>query len=404
VGVVEEELSAAEARWLAMAAQGLDKARPRSAVPVGRARLRGLLDQLGTIQLDAVNVVARTQLLVPFSRLGPYQPDHLFSLSGPGRTWFEYWGHEASLLPVELYPLFKWRMALQHRHWIAWEKANRRYLAAVLAELSERGPLSAGQLSDPRRRDGEWWGRRSDGRIALEYLFRDGTVAAWRTANFERVYDLAERVIPPEVLAGSGPEPDEAQRQLLLRSARSLGVGDAADLANYFVLPIVKARQLVAELAEDGRLVPVRVQGWKQPGFTLPGATVHRPRRVEATLLSPFDSLIWRRQRTLRLFDFTYRIEIYVPQPKRQHGYHVLPLLLGDRLVARFDLKSDRQARRLLVSGAYGEPGADLAAIAEPAAAELIRLATWLGLDGVKVGTRGDLAPFLRKAVAALRR
>jgi uncharacterized protein YcaQ len=397
------QLSNREARWLALAAQGLNTSRPAPTTRSARTRLRKVMGQVGTIQLDAVNVLARTQFVVPFSRLGPYDPADLLGLTGPGQPWYEYWGHAASLLPTEMYPLFRWRMHKdRHQSWMSWADANDRYLEAVRTEVRERGPLSAGQLADPRRRTGEWWDRRSDGRLALEHLFTTGELATWRTASFERVYDVAERVIPPDAYDAPSLSVEDAQRELLARAAGHLGVGTAADLADYFwVVPIGDARARVHELVESGRLVPVTVEGWKQPGFMAPDSRPRPPRRDHATLLSPFDSLIWRRPRTEQLFGFHYRIEIYVPQPKRTYGYYVLPLLMGDELVARFDLKSDRQAGQLSVAGAYIEPDAPVATVADAAAAELRSLSGWLGLDGVRVARRGTLADPLRRALAA---
>jgi hypothetical protein len=231
-------------------------------------------------------------------------------------------------------------------------------------------------------------------------LFNDGTLAAWRTRSFERVYDVAERVIPAEALAAPTPSDEEAQRELLFRAAGFLGVGTATDLADYFwVVPIGEARKRVAELVADGRLSQVSVEGWKQPGFMVPGTRPRRPRRDHATLLSPFDSLIWRRDRTERLFGFRYRIEIYVPAPRRTHGYYVLPLLLGDELVARFDLKADRQTRQLRVAAAHIEPAAQPADVIDAAVTELQTVAAWLGLDGVTVASKGNLASALRSAL-----
>ena len=363
------------------------------------------MDQLGTIQLDAVNVLARTQFLVPFSRLGGYDPGDLRGLSGPGAPWFEYWGHAASLLPVELQPLFRHRMdrwrldlvdsvvAQQRRR--AWRAAHAEYMATVLAEVNDKGPLAASQLSEPRRQTGEWWDRRSVGRRALEVLFSDGVLAAWRSASFERIYDLTERVIPASVLALPTPPDDAAQRELVALAARSLGVATVADLADYFWLRTLPTRARVAELVEGGRLTEVTVEGWRDPAYVVPGASARAPRRREATLISPFDSLIWARDRAQRLFGFHYRIEIYVPGPQRTYGYYVMPLLLGDQLVARFDLKADRKGSALLVSGAYAEPGQATPVVADASADELERMRQWLGLQTVSVGSRGDLAPLL---------
>jgi uncharacterized protein YcaQ len=402
------QLSNREARWLAIAAQGLGAARSTgSAKPRGAAQLRKVMQQIGTIQLDAVNVLARTQFLVVFSRIGSFEPATMHSLSAPGGDWFEYWGHAASLLPLELHPLFRWRMqrwaddlvdspeVQQRRH--AWRAEHADYLAAVLAEVDERGPLTAAQLSDPRRRAGQWWDRRSDGRRALELLFGDGVLAAWRSPNFERVYDLTERAIPRQVLELPTPSAEEAQRQLILLAAGSLGVATTADLADYFWLRLPAARLRVDELVEDGRLVEMAVEGWKLPGFVLPGTRPRAPRRQHATLLSPFDSLVWNRDRTERLFAFRYRIEIYVPAARRTYGYYVLPLLLGDELVGRIDLKADRAGRALRVVAAYAEPGSDAPAVAGAALEELHALRDWLGLDHLAVSGRGDLSARLAR-------
>lgn len=372
------------------------------------------MDQLGTIQLDAVNVLARTQFLVPFSRIGAYDPAGLLALSGPGRPWFEYWGHAASLLPVELHPLLRFRMesfstdqvtssAYQERR-RAWRAEHAQYLAAVRAEVTEGGPLAASQLSEPRRQTGEWWDRRSLGRRALELLFGDGVLSAWRSASFERIYDLTERVIPAQVLAVPTPRQEDAQRQLVGLAAQAMGVATVADLADYFWMRPPAAKARAAELVEEGRLWPVTVEGWREKAYMSPGSVPKAIRRTEATLISPFDSLIWRRDRAQRLFGFHYRIEIYVPGPQRAHGYYVMPLLLGDQLVGRFDLKADRQARALLVQGAYAEPGQAKATVGEAAMAELHRLRQWLGLEGLQIVNRGDLAPALRRLARQPRR
>ncbi len=401
------EISAVEARWMALTAQGLG--RPRPSGKIGRPQVRGALDAVGTIQLDAINVVERTQFLVLFSRLGAYDRDHLHALTGPGGELFEYWGHAASLLPMAWQPLFRWRMEahgpygtsdLYAQRAEAWHREHEGYIDAVLAEVRERGPLTASQLRDPRRRDGEWWDRRSLGRQALEWLFFRGLVCGWRAPNFERVYDIAERVIPPSVLAEPTPPEDEAHRRLLVHAAGSLGVATARELADYYRINPKRARPRLAELVESGELVLVEVEGWREPGLARADARVVRPRRDSATLLSPFDSLIWERERTARFFAFDYRIEVYVPQAKRRYGYYVLPLLLGDELVGRFDLKADRKASRLLVQAAHVEPEADAPQVASAAAAELDALRAWLDLDAVQVGRRGALAPTLRRAVA----
>lgn len=402
-----DTLSAREARRLAIAAQGLDRARrPGNA---SRARVHAAVERLGVLQLDAVNVLARTQYLVLFARCGPFDRDHLHRLAGPRGPLFEYWGHMASVQPVALHPLLRWRMALggsygerpAHAARIAtWATEHAAYIQAVLAEVAERGPLTAGELDDPRRRDGEWWDRRSVGRQALEYLFERGQVAAWRTPSFERVYDLPERTLPPEVLAAPTPSADDAKRALLGRAADALGVATVRDLADYFRIRGSEAKAGVHELVEAGELARVDVEGWSEPGYVRPGAAPTRPRRRHATLLSPFDSLIWDRARTERVFDFSYRIEIYTPASKRRYGYYVLPVLLGDELVGRLDLKTDRKLGALQVLAAHAEPGVDLSDAAAAIAPELGTMSAWLGADCVLVADRGELAPALTSAVA----
>jgi uncharacterized protein len=369
------------------------------------------MDRLGTIQLDAVNVLARTQFLVPFSRLGGFDAAAFRQLSEPGGQWFEYTGHAASLIPLSLHPLFRWRMehsrddlvhSAKAREWRrAWRSEHRDYLAAVLAEVSEHGPMAASQLSEPRRRTGQWWDRRSLGRLALELLFSDGILAAWRNANFERVYDLAERVVPTAVLELATPSVEDAQRELVAIAARCMGVATAADLADYFWLRLPVARARIAELVEQGRLSKGTVEGWPQPAYLGSDAVLRSARRRDATLLSPFDSLIWARQRTSRLFGFHYRIEIYVPAPNRAHGYYVMPLLLEDELVGRFDLKADRKTGTLLVVAAFAEPGAGTGAVASAALAELHRLRKWLGLHQLSIGEKGDFAASLMDTAGA---
>ena len=395
------QLSSRQARAVAIAAQGLGT--PRAGRAAGDAKkLRRVMDQVGTIQLDAVNVVARTQFLVCFSRIGAFDRAVMESLSGPGGPWFEYWGHAASLLPVGLHPLFRWKMERWRGDLVdspqvqarrrAWRKAHVGYLATVLGEITDRGPLSASQLTDPRRRTGQWWDRRSDGRRALELLFGDGVLGAWRSANFERVYDLAERVIAQDVLALPTPTTEEAQRELILLAARNLGVATATDLADYFWIRLPAARPRIAELVEDQRLVEVRAEGWDKLAYAVPGRLRKSVRSDGATILSPFDSLIWTRDRAQRLFGFRYRIEIYVPAHRRTHGYYVLPVLHGGELAARVDLKADRKAGLLRVVGAYAEPGTDPGSLSGALLEELEGLGSWLGLGEVAIGDRGDLA------------
>ncbi len=400
-----EKLSAAEARRVALGAQGLAGARP--ARP-GAAAVTRLFERVQVVQIDSVNVLVRSQELPLWARLGAHDR-RAIPRAVERRALFEYWAHEASLVPVELQPLLRWRMdaARTGGAWGGLVKLARNkpdYVAGVLDEFRRRGPLAASELSDAeaRRKPGTWWSW-GDHKRATEYLFWCGELtASHRTSQFERVYDLPERVLPREVLAAPTPAVHDAQRALLDRAGRALGVATAADLADYFRIKKPVARPLVATLVEDGTLLPVTVEGWREPGFLHRDAAI--PRRAEAaTLLSPFDSLVWERARTERLFGFRYRIEIYTPAPKRVYGYYVLPFLLGDRLVARVCLKSDRAAGALRVNAAHVEPAAagEERQIAAALAAELRAMATWLGLERVDVARRGRLGHALRQATAA---
>ena len=410
----EFDLSAKDARCLALAAQGFG--RPRPAGRVDARHLRRAVDDVGLLQLDSVNVFCRSHYMPLFSRLGPYPRHALDRLAwhenAGGKTrragqrdLFEYWGHEASLLPVALQPLLRWRMARADR--LAWKSVARvaaeqpKLLEFVLGMVRERGPIRASDLAAKgrRREPGEMWNW-SEEKTALEYLFFAGRVCAARRVNFERLYDLPERVLPQEVLDAPTPSQEEAQRQLILIAAKRLGVATEADLGDYFRLPRAESKARVAELAEDGRLLPTRVEAWRQPAY-LPTERPQGLRRTASAraLLTPFDSLVWARERTERLFGFRYRIEIYVPAPKRVYGYYVLPFLLGDRLVARVDLKSDRQAGVLRVPSAFAEPGVDTALVAAELADELHLLSDWLELGAVSVARKGDLAAPLRRAL-----
>jgi len=396
-----DALRTGEARRIALAAQGF--ADPRPAGRVDRRHLRRVLARVGVVQIDSVNVLTRSHELPFLARLGPYPRDLLARwLWGSGEV-FEYWAHEASLLPVELHPLLRWRMAQDH----AWggpsatAAARPELVDALLDAVRERGPVALGELEhlgdDIRRpppRAGAMWNW-TPAKKAVEHLFWQGRVAAVRNpASFARLYVAPERVVPAEVLATPTPPDDDAMKQLLLRAARSHGVGTARDLADYHRLHVPTARRLVSELAADGALVPVTVEGWTQPGFLHPDAAI--PRRVRASaLLSPFDSLVWERRRVEELFGFRYRIEIYVPAAKRVHGYYVLPFLHDERLVARVDLKADRAGGRLLVRGAFAEPTFEPDRDQPALVARLRELAAFLGLGAIAVERRGDLAAAL---------
>jgi uncharacterized protein len=396
-----ERLSAAEGRRIALAAQGFADGRP--ARPGGHA-LRRVLKQVGLLQIDSVNVLARGHYLTLFGRLGPY-PLELVDKAAwyAPRRLFEYWGHEASLLPVTTQPLLRWRM--QRAHDDAWGSMRRvaqerpDLVDRVLAEVGERGPMAASEMEEVGSRRGEPWWSWSDTKRACEFLFWSGLITSARRRRFERLYDLTERVLPPAVVSAPTPAPDDAQRELVRIAARSLGVAAERDLRDYYRLPLADTRARLAELVESGELAPVAVEGWGTPAYLWHETSV--PRKVGGrALIGPFDSLIWERSRVERLFGFRYRIEIYVPAPKRVHGYYVLPFLLGDRLVGRVDLKADRAAGELRVRAAHGEPDAP----AQTAAAlvdELRAMTRWLGLERVGVERRGNLAKPLRSALRA---
>jgi uncharacterized protein len=396
------KLSLASARRIALAAQGFG--RPRPAKPPSAGRIAALVEQLGALQLDSVNVFSRAHYMPVFSRLGPYDTSRLDRIAGHGlgridRRLVEYWAHEASLIPIELLPLFRWRMAdIDGEAWgsISRIARNQPELVAETLELvSEQGPIRARDTGAvrPPPRPGEMWNWH-EGKVALEHLFFAGRVGAARRVNFERLYDTIERVVPAAILAAPTPDPDDAQRELVRIAARALGVATEPDLGDYFRLPRAASKERVAELVASGELIPVEVNGWTAPAYMWPDA--RRPRRLHArALLSPFDSLIWFRPRTERLFDFHYRIEIYTPAAKRVYGYYVLPFLLGETLVARVDLKTDRQRDALLVQGAFAEDGVDRGYVARELADELTLVAGWLGLERIVVGRRGDLADAL---------
>ena len=351
------------------------------------------------LQLDSVPVVIRTQYLPPFSRLGCYDAGLLDRVAYRDDEWFEAWAHEASLVPVDDEPLLRWQKqrSEQGQTWKGLVELARRepgYVADVLAQVAER-PLAAGELADPRRRDGEWWGSRSLGSMALDWLFRIGAVGIRRRGNFVKEFDLLERIVPPDVLARPTPTAEEAQRELLVRSGAALGVGTAGDLVDYYRLPPREGRARLGELVEAGRLETVAVQGWAEPAYMHPAARI--PRSMDSlTVLSPFDPIVWNRARAARLWDFDYRIEIYVPASKRVYGYYVLPVLLDEQLVARLDLKTDRAAGALRVLGAYAEPGHGRAQVAERLRPHLAELARFVGVGEVAYGSRGDLMTALR--------
>ncbi len=394
-----ESLSLAAARRVALRAQGFGRMRPTR--DVTGADLVRTTRALGLLQIDSVNVLVRSHYLPVFSRLGSYERDLLDHAAYSGRRrLFEYWGHEASLIPVELQPLFRWRMDRARKGEGVWSGIGRfgREHAAVcdrvLSEVRDRGPLGISELAAGGARRAGWW-EWSEGKLALEWLFWTGQVSTHGRRHFERVYDLTERVLPRTVIETPTPEPAEAQRQLLRIAIAALGVATERDLGDYFRLSAAEARPRIAELVESGELLPIAVEGWKQPAFLDAQASV--PRRIEVrALLSPFDSLVWERSRTERLFDFRYRLEIYTPAHRRIHGYYVLPFLLDERLVARVDLKADRARSALRVVKAHCEPWAEDIRVAGPLGEEIRTLAGWLGLDRVVVSRYRDFTRLLR--------
>lgn len=385
-------LSSAQARRIALAAQGFCD--PAHASPTKRTFDR-TVNRLGVVQVDSVNVLARAHYMPLYSRMGSYDTTMLHrAAEHQPRRLVEYWAHVQAFMPVDLWPVMRHRMeSFRSRHG-KWDSSDARHTLVphLLEQLADRGPSTARDLEDDRPRVRDQWGWNwSDARRALDYLALVGEVAiAGRNRQFEVVYDLPERVLPAAVLNAPTPSKADASRELIRRAARSHGVGTLACLRDYYRMGLAETKQAVAELVEAGELLPAVIQGWDKPAFLHHQARL--PRSVRArSLLSPFDPVCWERARTEALFDFHYRIEIYVPAAQRRYGYYVLPFLLGDRLVGRVDLKADRGGGRLLVQAAYAEEGAP-AETAEELAEELTRLAGWLGLDVIEVVRRGDLA------------
>jgi hypothetical protein len=404
------ELSLADARRIALAAQGFGR---RPGKPTISA-VRTVASKLMAIQLDSVNVLVRSHYLPAYSRLGPYPLSAIDKLAYDRRELFECWGKAACLLPVDLYPLLRYRMTAQLAvsPWTPGGSAPEgAYIKAVYEEVAARGPLAAGELSEPGRGTGKWWGW-NNGKMALEHLLSCGLLAIAGRRGFTRLYDITERVIPPAMLDTPALDPEDAQRELICRSAKALGVASAKQLGGYLGLHshrIVVRRpdgrrprpiwpRLVDELVDEGGLVRVTVEGWPEPGYLVPGT--RRVRTVNArALLSPFDTFMWGSAQLLCGFTNPLSQQLYVPAERRIYGYYVLPFLLGDTLVGRTDLKADRQRRALLVQSAYVEPGHDRNHVAAELAAELRQLQMWLELDTIEVADRGDLAEPLRSAM-----
>jgi uncharacterized protein YcaQ len=397
-----KQLSLASARRVAIAAQGLDKTRP-ACVPT-RQHIRRVVNRLGLLQLDFVNVLVPAHYFVVFSRLGAYDRSRFNKLIYDSREFIEHWAHEASIVPVDCWPLLRYRRE-EFRPWpnspIMKLKGKKKYLETAMDVVTRSGPVVSNDLPPlpaPKGKPGDW--SRSVPRWALELHFGLGRVSvAGRLPNFQRVYDLPEKLID-EPHFSSQVSREDAQRQLLETAARAHGIGTVHDLADYFRMTARDAAPRIQELVEEGLLHPVRVEGWDEPAYLHHQARV--PRTLNArSLLSPFDPLVWFRPRGERLFDFHYRIEIYTPAAKRKYGYYVLPFLLGDKIVARVDLKADRKNSKLLVLASWLEEGADESETAEALACELGTLADWLCLNGLEVTTRGNLASALTESVCS---
>ena len=404
-GEMPPTLTGAQARRIAVAAQGFAEPKPRG--PVTRAHLRRLISRIQVLQLDSVSVAVRAHYAPVFSRLGPYDRDVLdraawsHTARSP-RLFVEYWAHEAALMAVDDWPLLRWRMReYTHGRWRTEVVKKRQRLADdVVAAVAKHGPSTAGQIEqyvgeERPGKKGPWWDR-SDTKWVTEALFSAGVLTTETRVGFARHYDLVENVLPPEVVAREVDD-DEAVRELTLRAATALGVGTETDIRDYFRLSPKLSKPAIAKLVADGELEPVEVDGWSAPAYLRAGQTI--PRRDRGTaLLCPFDPLIFFRPRVERLFDFHYRIEIYVPAPKRQFGYYVWPFLLDGQLVGRVDLKAERTRDALHVVGAFTEPGQDKSRVAKALVAQLRSMANWLGLSDVTVGKKGDLASELRSA------
>ncbi|NWL09198.1 winged helix-turn-helix domain-containing protein [Pseudomonas hunanensis] len=399
------KLSINQARRLALSAQGFGK---HPEAPPTLPAVKRMLQRLGVLQIDSVNALVRSHYLPLFSRLGDYSPATLDQLAwgrGRQRQLFEYWGHEASLLPLSLYPLLRWRMAHAadgrgiYRQLAQFGRERQDVIARVLAAVREQGALGAGSLSTREERAGPWWDW-SEEKHALEWLFAAGEVTVAGRRGFERLYDVPEKVLPKAILDQTLPREAEAHQGLMLHAAAALGVGTERDLRDYFRLEPAQGKAALAELLADGRLQAVAVQGWKQPGYCAGMPRI--PRRIEASaLLSPFDSLVWERNRTERLFDFRYRLEIYTPAHKRVYGYYVLPFLYRERIVARVDLRAERTQGQLAVHAVHAEtPGLDEERY-DALAGHLLRLANWLGLERVQLNCPRIEGSQLRRALSA---
>jgi hypothetical protein len=393
---MKEKISLAMARRIALGAQGFNDPRP-GGVP-DRRHLARVLSRTGLLQIDSVSAVVRAHYMPLYSRLGPYPLTLLDNAAVTRkRAVFEYWAHEASFLPVETWPLIRWRMQRAEQGdemyigLAKWGRERGELIEEIYKEVAERGPIAASDI-EGHKGNGGWWGW-SEAKHAFEWLFWAGRITTAYRRGFERYYDLPERVLPQAVLDLPVPSVEDAHRELLRISARAHGIATYGDLRDYFRLAPGDTKDRIEELVETGELLPVKVEGWDKPAYLHKDARF--PRRIEArALLAPFDPVVFERTRTEKLFGFRYRIEIYTPAEKRQYGYYVLPFLLGDRIVARVDLRADRPASVLRVHAAYAEPDAPPETAAQ-LFDELKQMQGWLGLEAIEVTPAGDLGPAL---------
>ncbi|MEZ5175904.1 MAG: crosslink repair DNA glycosylase YcaQ family protein [Acidimicrobiia bacterium] len=391
------QLSRDAARRISLAAQGFGDPSPTGRVDV--RHFRRVMGRLGLIQLDSVNVCVRAHYMPFYSRIGSYDRERLDRWLHTSGEHFEYWAHEAAVLPVDRHPLWRWKMdeMLPSR----WRSARElldghpEILDDVLGQIADRGPLTVRDLDAPGRSGEPWWGY-GPGKLALEILYANGKLSARRSDNFVKLYDLPARQLPPGVLRSETPTKQAAYRELLTAATRHLGVGTLHDIADYFRLHIPTARSVAKSLASEGTIEEVAVAGWKGPVYLDPEAV--RPHSINATtLLSPFDPVVWYRERAERLFGFRYRIEIYVPEPDRVYGYYVLPFMMDGDLVGRVDLKADRQNGTLIVKSAFREEGSHPRTVAGALSSELDRFAGWLGLPDIAFERAGNLMDALRE-------
>jgi len=383
-----DSLSIADARRIALAAQGFDTARPKTKAT--QRHVDALISRLGVIQIDSVNVLVRSQELPLFARLGNHDRNAIPKAT-EAQKLFEYWGHEAAHLPVDLHPLFRWKMDAARTgkvaHWglTSFYEENKAFVKRTLKHVATNGPTTSRELSTRTEKKGTWWDW-DEAKVALEYLFLTGELMSrGRGSDFARIYDTPDRVLPQRTIDAPTPSEHDARKQLLVRSVIAQGVATASDLADYYRQKLAMVKPLIAELVEEGELREVTVDGWTEKAFV--HRTAKLPKQLHATaLLSPFDSLVWCRPRNERLFDFHYRIEIYTPKEKRKFGYYVLPFMMNGEMVGRVDLKADRASSKLLAHSVHTEKGVKRSAINEALNAELAALASWLGLEQVQIG------------------